>query len=675
MAKLEMKHIELIALQNDAKSIIEFLQRSGVVEINQRPDKEHRTADAADESLVHLHTHANITYFDKTLQLVNSSLAALNEYSPAKKSMLASFTGRRELTLSEFSQRAHKVEEALHKAREISALSQKIEAAKVVISHTRAQLEAMIPWENLDIPMRFPGTTHTTALIGSLPTFYTENTLLAALQEAAESQKTPEELPPVSLSIVSSSRELTCIVVICHRSDVDHVWGTLRKIGLSIPSDPTNHPPAVRIGRLRKRFADAQAEIDAAVLQLAGHENDRDSLLFLSDYFLMRKDKYEALGRLFFSRKTFILNGYIPERNVKGLEEALLSKFDVSVTFRDTEDSDDVPVLLKNSAFVSPVEDIVQSYSLPSKYDLDPNPAMAFFYYLFFGMMLSDAGYGVLMVIATLAILRFLKPEGSMKTNMQKFCLCGISTVFWGALFGSWFGNVVYVVSTTFFGQNISLAPIWFDPVTDPLKLLILSLILGFIHIMVGLILRFYNMWKHGEKLDALFDIGLWWVVFVGLGAVISSMVLTVNIPLQTIGLWIAAFGALGLVLTQGRSSKSIPGKILGGIASLYSITGYFSDILSYSRLMALGLVTGIIGTVINTIGSISGGGVFGAIVFILVFVFGHTINIGINVLGAYVHVNRLQYVEFFSKFYEGGGKAFKPFGINTKSYKFKEDK
>jgi len=395
MAKLEMKHIELIALQNDAKSIIEFLQRSGVVEINQRPDKEHRTADAADESLVHLHTHANITYFDKTLQLVNSSLAALNEYSPAKKSMLASFTGRRELTLSEFSQRAHKVEEALHKAREISALSQKIEAAKVVISHTRAQLEAMIPWENLDIPMRFPGTTHTTALIGSLPTFYTENTLLAALQEAAESQKTPEELPPVSLSIVSSSRELTCIVVICHRSDVDHVWGTLRKIGLSIPSDPTNHPPAVRIGRLRKRFADTQAEIDAAVLQLAGHENDRDSLLFLSDYFLMRKDKYEALGRLFFSRKTFILNGYIPERNVKGLEEALLSKFDVSVTFRDTEDSDDVPVLLKNSAFVSPVEDIVQSYSLPSKYDLDPNPAMAFFYYLFFGMMLSDAGYGV----------------------------------------------------------------------------------------------------------------------------------------------------------------------------------------------------------------------------------------------------------------------------------------
>jgi len=688
MAILKMKQIEVVALQSDAKSIIEFLQRTGAVEIKQRPDVSGTSSigqspessgtrgSGPDEALIQLHTHASITYFDKTLQLVNMSLAVLDAYDPVKKSFLSSFSGRRELTLSAFSERSHKVEETLRKAREIAALSQKIESEDVTISHTRSRLEAVLPWEDLNIPMQFPGTVHTAAIIGSIPALYTEETLLDALQDTAATEDEAAEFPPVSITIVSSSREMTCIAVICHRSDENIVRGTLRKIGLAIPSDPTNHPPSVRIERLKKRIAFAQEERADAVRQLAGYKNDRDSLEFLSDYYLMRKDKYEAIGKLLFSSKTFILEGYIPERDAAALEEALVTRFDVSVTFEDTkEDDEEVPVLLQNNPLVTPVEDIVSSYSLPSKQDVDPNPAMAFFYYLFFGMMLSDAGYGVLLVISTLAILRFLKPEGSMKVNMQKFCLCGLSTIFWGALFGSWFGNAVYVISTTFLGKNISLNPIWFDPVTNPLNLLILSLILGFVHIMTGLGLRFYNMWRHGEKIDALFDIGMWWVVFAGLGLVIANMVIAAPIPLGTIGLWTAAAGGLGLLLTQGRSSKSVPGKIIGGIASLYSITGYFSDILSYSRLMALGLVTGIIGTVVNTIGSISGGGIFGVLIFIPVFIFGHAINIGINALGAYVHCNRLQYVEFFSKFYEGGGKPFKPFGINTKRFKFKEDR
>ena len=697
MSILKMKRIEVIALQSDAKSIVEFLQRSGVVEISQRPDIGDADDPSAGNPLVQLHTHASITQFDKTLQLVNSSLSVLHEYAPAKKSMLASFKGRRELSLTEFSERSHKVEETLHKAREITALSKKIETAHVVISHTRSQLEAMLPWENLDLPMQFTGTTHTSAIIGSLPALYTEESLQAALADTAgmedgaalkgndaaakeddaagNENDAAGEFPPVSISIISSSREITCIVVLCLRTDEALVRSNLRRIGFSVHSDPTKHPPAVRITRFRARIADAQAEIADTELLLAGHKGELDSLEFLSDYYLMRKDKYEALGQLRFSRKTFILEGFIPEKNVKHLDEVMNRLFTASVTFEDPSEDEDIPVLLQNNPLVSPVEDIVESYSLPSRTDVDPNPAMAFFYYLFFGMMLSDAGYGVIMVIATLAILRFLKPEGNMKRNIQKFFICGLSTVLWGALFGSWFGNIVYVISTTFLGKNISLAPLWFDPVTDPLKLLILSLILGFIHIMVGLALKFYNMCRHGEWLDAVFDIGLWWVVFAGLGIVVGSMVVTVTFPLQTTGLWIAAAGGLGLVLTQGRSNKNIFAKLFGGIASLYSITGYFSDILSYSRLMALGLVTGIIGTVVNTIGSIGGGGIAGALIFIPIFLGGHAINIGINALGAYVHVNRLQYVEFFSKFYEGGGKAFKPFGIKTKSYKFKEDK
>jgi V/A-type H+-transporting ATPase subunit I len=671
MAVLSMKHMEVIALQHDAKAIVELLQRAGVVEITRSPDPGDDPKSL--EPLERLHTNASVQEFDKNLQRVNAALFALQEYVPVKKSILAGVTGRKELSLSEFSDRSHKVDASLHKVHEIVAISKRIESERAFILHTRQQLESILPWEDLDIPMQHQGSAHTAAFIGSLPAMFSEESLLHEMSESDDGSDSI--FPDVFVQIVSASPELTCIVVLCHTSDESVVWNRLRRIGFSIPSDPTQHPPAVRIARLRQAMKDSQKSIDASISQLGTYKDTRESLEFLSDYLLMRKDKYDALSKLAFSRKAFVLNGYVPAKESSFLAEVLERNFTVSVQFEDTKEDEDVPVLLSNNFLVSPVEDISSDYSLPSKSDIDPNPIMAFFYYLFFGMMLSDAGYGLLLVIGTGCILYFRNPEGLAKVNMQKFLYCGLSTVFWGAMFGSWFGNIVYSVSTTFMGHSVSLNPVWFDPVADPLKLLIFSLILGFIHVMTGLVIKFYLMWKNGDRLDALLDIGLWWVVFFGLGAVILNMVLPVSFPLDTIGLGIAAAGGVGLVFTQGRSNKSIAGKIVGGITSLYSITGYFSDVLSYSRLMALGLVTGIIATVVNTIGSIAGGGITGALVFIPVFLFGHAINIGINVLGAYVHGNRLQYVEFFSKFYEGGGKPFRPFRVQTKHYKFKEEK
>jgi len=300
---------------------------------------------------------------------------------------------------------------------------------------------------------------------------------------------------------------------------------------------------------------------------------------------------------------------------------------------------------------------------------------MSFFYYLFFGMMLSDAGYGLIMVLGTLFVIIRLKPEGTTRMNMYKFLFCGVSSVIWGLMFGSFFGNVVNAVGTAFFHSNVSLDALWFNPVEKPLEMLILSLILGFIHLMAGLALKFVNMWKHNDKLGAIFDVGSWWIVFTGLGMMIVNMAVPTGLPLEKIGPWVAIAGAAMLVLTQGRSSPSIPGKIMGGLGSLYGISGYFSDTLSYSRLMALGLVTGIVGQVFNTIGTVIGSGIVRIFIFIPVFIFGHAVNLGISALGAYVHTNRLQYVEFFSKFYEGGGKAFSPFSTRTRHFKFKEDK
>jgi len=233
----------------------------------------------------------------------------------------------------------------------------------------------------------------------------------------------------------------------------------------------------------------------------------------------------------------------------------------------------------------------------------------------------------------------------------------GISTFIWGALFGGWFGNIVEAVTS----GTYTIPPIWFNPMEDPMRLLIWSFIFGGIHIFVGMGLKAYMLIRDGKVFDAIFDIGSWYLVLLGLVMLAAGGVIGI------IGKYMALAGAITLVLTQGRDQKNIVKRLFSGILSLYNVTGFLSDILSYSRLLALGLATGVIATVINTMGTLFGLDVGGIIIFIIVLIIGTVFNVLINALGAYVHASRLQYVEFFGKFYEGGGKAFEPFKIKTK--------
>lgn len=677
MAIMKMMRLEVIAIQKDAKEIIRLLQREGVVEIAEE--------GFSTETFEHVDGKSSLLLYESHLQTARDALKALDETAGIRSSMLDSYAGRSELTEDRFAELSKQNDRAYKMASEIAKLQAHIDADRNVLQPTRQLLEKYLPWETLDIPMEFAGTKHTAAFIGSLPAEYTVDSLSASLsacftETAADKNNAsievePRVTPPFEVKIVSASRELTCAVIICHRSDEAALRAALRSIGFVQPVDPTTHPPSLRIGRYRARIMAAQDNITDCLAKIAAFAPRRSELLFLIDYLSMKIERYRVLDHVLFSKKTIAIEGFCPEKYAERVKNTIEKNVTAHVEIREPDADEDVPVLLKNNAFSSPVEDVTASYSLPSSSDVDPNPVMAFFYYLFFGMMLSDAAYGVLIVIAILLILRFKKPEGAARKNLMKFLYCGCSTILWGALFGSWFGNVVYVVSGTFFGHTVAINPIWFDPVQNPLLLLILSMILGFLHVLTGMAIKFYMLWKSGHRGDAIMDVGFWWTVFLGIIMLLVPMVNPALAIFGTIGMWVALVGALGLVATQGRSSKNIVARIFGGVASLYSITGYFSDILSYSRLMALGLVTGIIGTVVNTIGAIGGKSVFGVILFIVVFLFGHAINIGINALGAYVHGNRLQYVEFFSKFYEGGGRPFKPFSMQTKHYKLKEDK
>ena len=661
MAKVAMKRMEIIALLTDSKSIIERLQRRESMEIIR--------FDSGESGLEPFQTMQSVTLFEKNCGVIKQAHEILQSYAAHKTGLLDSFAPRKELSKEEFSQKATQVDASLRTANDIVHWSQKITEDQNTIKMKQQQRDSLQTWGDMSIPLRFSGTATTTAFIGTLPGEWTQEKVFQTLLE----RMAGDGDQPVDVQLVFSSREHSGVIVICHNAVKADCEQALRSMNFAQPSLQTEQLPRDAMEALQRDIVQLKQDIASNEKAIAEQADKRELMIFAMDYLLMREDKYRALEDMAVSRNTIVIDGYVRADKVDALVEELESKYTLSIVVREPAEDEDVPVTFKNNSFVEGVEDLTEDYSMPAKGDIDPNPVMAAFYYILFGLMFSDAGYGLIMVIVTGLILRLKKPEGNTRRNMIKFFYCGLSTVFWGAMFGSWFGNAFATITGTFFGKEIVLAPIWFDPVPEPIKLLGFSLAVGFVQVMVGLIVKFTILWRSGDKLDALMDIGLWWVVFLGLGFILLNMLVSMPI-LNTIGLYTALAGGIGLVLTQGRSASNIVMKLVGGIVSLYNITGYFSDILSYCRLMALGLVTGIIGSVVNTIGSMSGPGVGGTIIFIIVFIFGHAINFAINVLGAYVHCNRLQYVEFFGKFYDGGGRPFRPLKVNTKHYKFREE-
>ena len=462
----------------------------------------------------------------------------------------------------------------------------------------------------------------------------------------------------------------------CRNENAEETENALRKLAFIPISDPDGKTPVEQLKEYDSEILRLQKERDSAAAKIGKLSENRSQIQIVIDYLQMRKDKYEALNGLGFTGSTFVLNGFIPEKYCKSLEKEIRSKFKAAITFSEPADDEDVPVLLENGSFSSPVESITKMYDMPSKGDVDPTPVMSFFYYLFFGMMLSDAGYGLIMTIGTIFILKKFKLETNMRKTLTMFRNCGISTLIWGALFGSWFGDIVQVVAREYFGKEIGSIALWFEPIDDPIKLLLFSFGLGIIHLFVGVGVSFKMAWDDGRKLDAFLDTVPIYLTVLGAAPFGAGIFVEVPASLNSIGKYLLIIGVVLLVLTQGRSSKSIFGKFFGGLYALYNTaTGYLSDILSYSRLLALGLATGSIAGVINLIGTMPQNMVVKTILFIVVFIVGHTANIAINLLGAYVHTDRLQFVELFSKFYAGGGREFEPLTANTQYIKFKEEK
>ena len=442
--------------------------------------------------------------------------------------------------------------------------------------------------------------------------------------------------------------------------------------------------PAVQKEKLEQQIADCQDKISEIKKDIEGLSKQREKLKIAADYYRVRADKYAVLGDLPQSERTFVISGYIPKCEAPHVADYLAARYDCMVDVEELKEDEEAPVILKNNPFSMNMEGIVESYGLPHKGELDPTTIMSFFYIFFFGMMLSDAAYGAIVsIVCGILVWKFPRMSDSMKKSLKLFFYCGLSTLVWGILFGGYFGNIVDNVSEKFFGTAVTVPALWFIPLNDPMKLLVFSLLFGVIHLFVGLGIKGYLCLRDGKAMDFFCDVVLWFLLLVGLifmllPSDIFASIAQTNIVfpgwLNTAAKVLAVIGASGIVLMSGRENKNPALRIALGAYDLYNITGWLSDALSYSRLLALGLATGVIASVINQMGSMLPNNVVGGIFFIVIFIVGHALNLAINLLGAYVHTNRLQFVEFFGKFYEGGGRPFAPFKENTKYAEIKEE-
>ncbi|MCR5774525.1 MAG: V-type ATP synthase subunit I [Lachnospiraceae bacterium] len=670
MSVLPMKRIMICAKRQDRKSILEFLQRTGSVEIASREMAEDDTVFSS------MDVSQSSQLFTKNAALADRALEILAAAAPEKGSLLSAFEGRTPISVEDYEANVKKRDNAMRYVNEIILLDKEATEAKADVPRLTTQIEALTPWSTLNYPLSFSGTKKTVAFIGTFPEKLSESEIAEALAANAP------EAEAVDISIIASEDNFTSVMIACLKSDGDSIEDALRRMNFQRPP-VSDMVPAAQVEAYEKERAEAIRRIDSTAEKIASYADKREDIKFISDYFNMRAAKYDVLGTLTQSKRVFLIEGYVPAGKAAALEDMLISRYDAAVELTDPDPSEDVPVLLKNNAFASPVEGVIESYSMPGKGELDPTTPVACFYYILFGMMLSDFAYGALMSIATFVLIKKLKNmEPSTRKTLTMFFYCGLGTMLSGILFGSYFGDAPTVIAKTFFGKTLEI-PKLIDPLAQPMKMLVLCFAIGIIHLIAGLCINLYTALRQKRYVDAISDSVLWMLLVIGLllfglttDMVTGMFSLNKISPVAgNIGKVMAIIGAIGIILMDGRESKNWFKRTLKGVYGLYNVTGYLSDLLSYSRLLALGLATSVISSVFNQMGSmVAGTPVLGVILFVLIFIVGHTLNLAINALGAYVHTNRLQYVEFFGKFYQGGGHKFTPFATNTKYFKFKED-
>ena len=646
MAIVKMKGLRLLAMRSDREALLELLQGMGCVEIDE-PDQDPQTwqgllSQLGNQTLSRPDGQA-LSQAREDLQAAQRALAVLKRHGDKGRGLLAP---RPRLTRQQLfdgeEQGKQAVQQVLEADRQLAAL-------EAQHSKLLTQRAALAPWLELNIPLDTASTQEMVVQFGTV----TAGVELEQVQRAVEGASELAQLTQASVD-----RDVRYCLLVCHTSAQEEVLQALRDFGWSrMNLSGWTGTAKENDQRIAQELEQNEQETVQAEQQLAQLTSLAEPIRQAADRASVRINREEGRSRLLDTEKTFLLEGWVPAEKWPELESQL-KNYPCAWELRDPteEEYPKVPVKLKNNWFTRPLSMVTEMYSLPAYNGLDPNPLMAPFFILFYGIMMADMGYGLLMMIASVVVLKKSRPRAGMHNFFALLGLCGVSTFIMGAVTGGFFGDFIPQLLKLINPEStfVWFWPTLFTPLEDTMMILVGAMALGFVQILVGMAISFVKKLRRGQVMDAIWEEVTWWVVFAGLALAILGVT---NLVIILGGVMVVA----GPILTE----KGF-GKITGIFGSLYNhVTGYFGDILSYSRLMALMLAGSVIAQVFNTLGAIPGN----VVIFIIISMLGNALNFALNLLGCYVHDLRLQCLEYFNKFYEDGGKPFRPMKLDTNYY------
>ena len=629
-----MKHLRLLGMVREREALLKAMQDMECVEIS--------SIDGSEEALKSGFAKPD----DKALmsaqeasRAYRTALASLDRFAPEKKGM---FRKRQGVSRAAFFS-AESEENARTAAETINKDTRRLGEIESERTKNEALRATLAPWLTVDAPLG--GADGALAVFFGTAGLNVTDDALKALADSLDGLLTWQQ--------ASSDRSLRYLLVMCHGSVKERALSALRDLGFSTVSFRGMTGTAKENDKaLAENLAALEKERQEIEQRIAGLGGKREALLEASDRAAIALRREEAKSRLVGTDKVFLLEGWLPADRCAALEKAL-EPFTCAIETREpTEDEyPQVPVQLKNNKLTRPLNMVTEMYSLPAYGTLDPNPLMAPFFILFYGIMMADMGYGLLMMIASVIISKKYRPKGMSGELFSLLGLCGISTFIMGALTGGFFGDFLTQLVAIVSPGTVFALPKLFDPLDDLTMILIGSMALGMVQIVTGMAISLIEKCKRKKFLDAFFEEITWWIVFIG----IALLALGKGAAVLYVGCALVLLGPI----VQGKGW----GKLTGVFGSLYNhVTGYFGDILSYTRLMALMLAGSVIAQVFNMLAAMPGN----VIAFIIISMLGNAMNFGLNLLGCYVHDLRLQCLEFFNKFYVDGGKPFRPMTLDT---------
>ena len=640
MAIVKMKRLRLLAMGADREALLHTLQSAGCVQLSE-PTAE----DGGEELLARLTPPdgQRLSQAQARRQEAERAVEVLKRHGAKGKGFLTPKprTSQEALCQPEAEARQDQaVAEVLEKERRESALTAQLEKLA-------AQRGALAPWLTLDMPLEQTSTKDMLVQLGKL-------TAARPFEEAVQAAERVSEL--TCLIQASAGRELRCCLLVCHASVQDEVLEALRDFGWSrVNLEGWTGTARENDARLAQEQEKLQKELEETRAALAGMGGCLDALCQAADRAALDVRREEGAAKFLDTEQTFLLQGWVPAEGWESLKAAL-ERFPCAWEIEDPaeEDYPKVPVQLKNNWFTRPLNMVTEMYSLPAYGTVDPNPLMAPFFILFYGIMMADMAYGLLMLLLGYLLLFRKKAGGTLGHMGGLLLLCGVSTFVMGAITGGFLGDFITQLTTMLDPEHPVSLPALFTPLDDTMMILIGAICLGFIQVVTGMAVSVVQKVKAGQLADAFWEEITWWLVFLGAGLLalgVTPVVLYAGLVLVVAG-----------PLVNGKGM----GKITGVFGSLYNhVTGYFGDFLSYSRLMALMLAGSVIAQVFNTLGTIAGN----VAVFVVVSLVGNALNFLLNLLSCYVHDLRLQCLEYFNKFYQDGGKPFVPLDLRTKYY------